>query len=339
MATTNIVSLITQFITPDMVSRASAALGIDRATLQKALGAAVPGVLAAITSILSRPGGAAKIENAINQQPTGLVAEAVNRLGTPQQGAVLSDGLGSITSLLGGNMVSTVTAALNRYAGVGDAGAQGLLGLAAPLIMGVLGQQSPGGSAGITRLLESQKDNIARAMPAGFAQYLSGTGILDELPGAIASQAPRARPASSAESASRNWMLPVLGALALVGLGWYILSRPAPEKTVATQTNTETQMRRPGEATYIVAEEDVGKWVHQPVFSSDNKKIGEVVEITRAPDNKVTEIYLDTESFLGLGGQRYRVTADQIREVKPDGLVLTLTEADVKAAAAKQPNP
>ena len=54
-------------------------------------------------------------------------------------------------------------------------------------------QQSSGGR-GIAQLLESQKDNIARALPSGFANYLSDTGVLDELPGSVASRAPhRAR--------------------------------------------------------------------------------------------------------------------------------------------------
>ena len=56
MATTNIVSLITQFITPDMVARASTALGIDRATLQKALGAGDHAVLEPTRqAVLERP--------------------------------------------------------------------------------------------------------------------------------------------------------------------------------------------------------------------------------------------------------------------------------------------
>ena len=329
MATTNIVSLITQFITPEMAGRVSTALGIDRATLQKAFGAGVPGILAALSSLLARPGGATKIENVVNEQQPGFLSGIGSMLGTAQQSNMLDQGLGSLSSLLGGNTTSALTSALSRYAGVGDAGGKSLLGLLAPVVLGVLGQQQ--GKGGVAQLLESQKDNIARAMPAGFADYLNGTGILDELPGSVASQAPRARPAYGAESPSRNWMLPVLGALALVGLGWYMLSGPAPEATVATQSNTETQMRLPGGTTFIVAEEDVGKWAHRPVFSSDNKKIGEIVEMILAPDNKVTDLYLDTGSFLGLGGQRYRVTADQIREVKPDGIVLTLTQADVKA--------
>ena len=338
MATTNIVSLITQFITPEMAGRAATALGIDRATLQKAFGAGVPGILAALSSLLARPGGATRIENAVNEQQPGFLSSIGGMLGTPQQSNMLDQGLGSLSSLLGGTTTSALASALSRYAGVGDTGGKSLLGLLGPVVMGVLGQQQ--GKGGVAQLIESQKGNIARAMPAGFANYLGGTGILDELPGSMASPASRAGPAYGAETASRNWVLPALAALALLGLGWYMLSRPAPENTVAAQTDTDTNVRTPGETTFIVAEEDVGKWAQKPVYSSDNKKIGEIVEMTRAPDNKVTDLYLDTESFLGLGGQRYRVTADQIREVKPDGIVLTLTEADVKAMAAPagQPN-
>jgi sporulation protein YlmC with PRC-barrel domain len=88
----------------------------------------------------------------------------------------------------------------------------------------------------------------------------------------------------------------------------------------------------PGKATFIVREDEVKNWIGRPVYSSDNKKIGEIIEIKRDPDNKVTELSIDTGSFLGIGATRYRVTSDQIQEVKPDGLVLTLKESEVKSA-------
>jgi hypothetical protein len=54
----------------------------------------------------------------------------------------------------------------------------------APLVMGTIGQQQ--GSRGldassITNLLNSQKDNIAAAIPSGFGRLLGGTGLLDSL--------------------------------------------------------------------------------------------------------------------------------------------------------------
>lgn len=335
MPATNIVSLINQFVTPEMLDRVASALGLDRAVLQKAVGAGVPGILAALTSVVGRPGGATKIENAIDQQEPGLVTNVVNALGTGRQGGAVEEGLSSLSSVLGGSITSTLTSAINRYAGVGDTGARGLLGLLSPLVLGVLGkQQSVGGAGGVAQLLEQQKDNIARALPPSFANYLSGTGILDQLPGTAASaQAARPRPSVFAtEDAGRNWVLPVLGALALLGLGWYLLSRSG-DHTVANAPPAETHMQAQSldGRSFVVAEPDVGKWLHVPVYSNDNKKVGEIVELIRDPQDKVTDFYMDTESTLGIGGQRYHVSSERIREVKPDGVVLTLSESDVKA--------
>ena len=59
--------------------------------------------------------------------------------------------------------------------------------------MGVLGQQrrtSGLDATGLANLLTSQKDNIARALPAGFSKYLGGTDILDSLVGSIDGRRP-----------------------------------------------------------------------------------------------------------------------------------------------------
>ena len=217
MATTNIVSLITQFITPEMLGRIASAMGIDRALVEKAIAAGVPGILAALTSELAKPGGTAKIENAVAQQEPGRLAELSRMAGTPQQENVVKEGFGSLSSLLGGSTTSVLTTALNKYAGLGETGAMGLLGLLGPLVLGVLGQQQASqgrGTSGIAQFLESQADNITRSMPPGFANALRGTGILEQLPASVAT-APTAglRPE---HTAAGNWVLPALAALALL---------------------------------------------------------------------------------------------------------------------------
>ena len=344
----NLVSLISQFITPEMLGRVASSFGIDRAAVQKAVGAGIPRILAALTSAVSKPGGAARVENAIDQQEPGLLATAARLMGTPQQATVAEEGLGALSSLLGGNATSTLATALNRYAGVGDNGAKGLLGLLTPAIMGVLGQQSTG-AGGVAQLLASQKDNIMRALPSGFASQLSGTGLLENVTTAASDQASRARSSYAAERSSGNWVLPVLAALALLGLGWYLLSGPsrhdrvatAPPPPPATQTAPHPQAARMGGAPFVVPQKDLASWTHKPIYSSDNKKIGEITELIRNPEDKVTDIYMDAESTLGIGGQRYHVSADKVSEVKPDGLVLSMTEAEVKAMpnASEHPKP
>ena len=48
---TNLVSLVMQFLTPDMVGRIATAFGFDRNKVQSAIGGAVPALLAAFNDV------------------------------------------------------------------------------------------------------------------------------------------------------------------------------------------------------------------------------------------------------------------------------------------------
>ena len=65
---TNLVSLVLQFLTPDLVARIASALGLDRNIVQSAVGAAVPGLLASLGGVAAQPGGAQKLADATRQQ-------------------------------------------------------------------------------------------------------------------------------------------------------------------------------------------------------------------------------------------------------------------------------
>ena len=54
----NLVSLVMQFLTPDMIGRIATALGVDRNLLQAAINAGVPGILGGLTGVAAQPGGA-----------------------------------------------------------------------------------------------------------------------------------------------------------------------------------------------------------------------------------------------------------------------------------------
>ena len=55
---TNLVSYAMQFLTPDLIARIAAALGLDRNGTQSAVTAAVPALLAAFSGTAATPGGA-----------------------------------------------------------------------------------------------------------------------------------------------------------------------------------------------------------------------------------------------------------------------------------------
>ena len=308
--------------------------GLDGAQVEKALQAGAPALLAALTSLVSKPAGAAALNGAVAQQQPGVLTSLANMIGGSGQKALIDTGVSTLTSLLGGKTTSALTNAVGQYAGIGEGSSKSLMGVLGPVVMGVLGQQQRASgldATGLANLLASQKDNIARALPAGFASYLSGTGILDRITGPMARPEPAYAKSPSTSMTTPSWLLPALGILAIGALAWYLLSRPATQTVATLPTKVETPAQMPGKATFIVREDEVKNWIGRPVYSSDNKKIGEIIEIKRDPDNKVTELYVDTGSFLGIGATRYRVTSEQIQEVKPDGLVLTLKESEVKA--------
>lgn len=279
---TNLVASVTKILTPQLLSRIASAFGIDQAALEKAVAATVPALLTAFTSLVAKPGGAAKLGDAVAQQPTDILSSVANVIGAPGAKGLMDSGLSSLSSLLGGSTVSALAGAVGKY--VGEGGSKSLMGLLGPMVMGVLGQQQRAiglDSQGLSQLLQSQKGNIARALPPGFADYLSSAGILDRTASQTAKDPAWRAPAD--QSPQWNWVLPVLGVLALGALGWYLLGRN-PAQTVATLPPAAVEAPRStsGPTTFIVTADKIGSWIGKPVYSSDDKKIGEIIEIKRS---------------------------------------------------------
>src|SRR5262249_58339169 len=77
---TNLVTLIMQFLTPDMIGRIANTLGVGRNDTATAVGAAVPALLAALTGVAARPGGPQKLANAAKQE-SGVLDKFGSMLG------------------------------------------------------------------------------------------------------------------------------------------------------------------------------------------------------------------------------------------------------------------
>jgi hypothetical protein len=241
----NIVSLIMQYLTPDMIGRIASVLGLDRNTAQTSIGASVPALLAALGNVATQRGGAQKLADAANQQ-AGTVDNLASMIGG--QNGFAEKGSRMLSSLLGSGQQNALTSAITSFTGIGQGTCSSLLGMLAPVIMGVIGKQLGSGgvdSYSVANLLAGQKDNIAAALPSGLRDQLRGTGLLDSLQGAagaVAGQAYSAgrtavdrsyRAASAVPTPSRNWLYWAVPAAAVLGLLLYFFSRP--EERVAVQ--------------------------------------------------------------------------------------------------------
>ena len=160
----NLVSLVMQFLTPEMIGRIATALGIDRNIAQAAVSAVVPALLAGFSKTAPQPGGAQKLVDAARQQ-TGTLGNFANMLGTRGQSSLIEKGSQMLSTLLGGQDQNSLAQAVAKFAGLGQGPTGSLLGMLAPIVMGTIGQQRQQGrsldASGITDLLASQKDNIA----------------------------------------------------------------------------------------------------------------------------------------------------------------------------------
>jgi hypothetical protein len=66
---TNLVSEIVQALVPSITSRIAAGLGLGESSTQKAIDAAVPGLLGALISLVLKPQGTSKLNDAVAKQP------------------------------------------------------------------------------------------------------------------------------------------------------------------------------------------------------------------------------------------------------------------------------
>jgi hypothetical protein len=337
---TNLVSLVMQFLTPDMIGRIASALGIDRSKAESAIGAAVPALLAGLSGIATQPGGPQKLADAA-RQPIASLDNFARTLGSGQ-GSVVEKGTQMVSSLLGGQDQTTLENAVGKFAGLGQGAISSLLGMLAPVVLGTVSNASGGAFDGrsIANLLVDQKNNIAAALPSGFRDLLGGTNLLNALGGAArtatagvtaaartastgvndatrtAASAARTvgamgRQAVSTAATSRNWVYWVIALAILAAVVIYFLARP---------TEQVAQQGAPAAQSLVVGGVDIGKQVTDGV-SSLNTALAGVTDAASAQAAlpKLTDITTQINKVSDTLGQ---LSADQRKTLA--GLVAPL---------------
>jgi hypothetical protein len=147
-----------------------------------------------------------------------------------------------LNNLFGSGTASSLTGVISRFTGVGSNATGSLMAMVAPMILGVLKgrkQEEHLDAGGLANMLQSQKGNIARAMPAGLGNMLSSAmpnfvGAADTARGAVGTTVDSTRRAAHAEpKAGPKWLVPVLIALAVIGLLWWLIGRGSAQRHTA----------------------------------------------------------------------------------------------------------
>jgi sporulation protein YlmC with PRC-barrel domain len=244
----NLISSVTQLVTPDIIGRMAQASGIDDPGIaQKAVGAAVPTLLSGLANLASKPDGARDLADTIAQQPSGMLDNLAGVLAGP--GQLTEMGKTALTTIFGSSTQGALVSTLARYTGISEGSARSLLAMVVPLVLGVLKREAGAGASSVAQLLTSQKDNFAAAMPAGLSDMLKTTGLL----GADSTVAPPVRRAGetyrgardsadamarsvtspASDSSSSRWMYWALPLLVAAGLLWYLFGAERTTEPVA----------------------------------------------------------------------------------------------------------
>ena len=250
---TNLVSVVMQFLTPDMIAKIASALGLDRSVAQKAIGGAVPAILASLAGVASTPNGARQLTSVVTQQQPGSLESFKSLLGSSGQSTLAEAGSSMLSGLFGGGAMDAMAQSIGKFAGVGEGTGKSLLGMLGPVVLGALGQQQRSAgldASGLASLLGSQKDQIAAAIPSGLADQLNAAGLIDKASGTLRSGTAAASTAGSriagasertvagasrtayatTSAASSQWPYWLAALVVLGGLAWFAIGRQGNEK-------------------------------------------------------------------------------------------------------------
>ena len=189
----NIVDLVKDQISDQLLGQLAGAAGTDSNQASSALSGAIPGLLSGLTGSANKPGGAGALLEAVNKQDDGLLGNLSSMLGQGQGSNLADQGTNMLSSLLGGGALGTLANVIGSVAGIGRGNSSSLLGMLAPIVIGVIKKQVLGGgldASGLTSMLNSQQSNINAAMPQGVSDQLSTQGFFDSIAGGGAAAAP-----------------------------------------------------------------------------------------------------------------------------------------------------
>jgi hypothetical protein len=254
----NLVSFISQFLTPAEVTRFATALGVNPQLAQALVSAALPTVLASLGGAAATPAGAQRLADQIGAQDPGVLDNLGQTLAGPGSADLASAGGAALSSILGGGGLSGVAGALARVTGAHATQAESMLGMLTPVALAAVGRQDPSNwssASGVASLFAGQRDAIQHAMPAGLGSALAGAGVpaltnltslgasAREAAAGAASAAQRqaqataasaretAREAEAAASSAPGWLIPAALIVVLAGAAWWFMGRsqtPAP---------------------------------------------------------------------------------------------------------------
>lgn len=237
----NLVKEILNQFSGGTLGKLSSLLGADEETTGYATNAAVPTLLAALSSVASSGSGLSKLTSALKGTGMSGLDQAVGLLNNDPQD-LASRGTHMLSSVFGDNLLSSVVSMLGKKVNLGGDTVRRLLSYLAPIVIGkvVSSWQSKGGTPqALTNLFAEQQSHIVDALPAGISTSdIPGWSALRNAPEEYRTAERRTADVAPAPKSAASLLVPLLlGALGLFVLWNFIKPR---DRDAAQVDRTET---------------------------------------------------------------------------------------------------
>lgn len=205
----NVLDSLREFVTPQIINQAANMLGENESGISKALGGLAPTILA---GLINKAGDANAMGSIFNTL-ANFNPDILDHLGNLLGGGNLAhndprDAAGHLLGNLFGDKVPAITNAVAAFSGAKTSSVSSLLGLAGPLVMGLLSKRinSEGlNVSGLSNLLVAQKGHVSGMLPTG----------ISSLVGFAETHKPNVDAATTEQNIGNRWLTPLLLLLAL----------------------------------------------------------------------------------------------------------------------------
>ena len=259
----NIVDLVKDQLTSQVLGSLGSLVGTNEAQTKAASAAAVPAMLGGLAKLAGTSQGAGQLASALNGLDLGMLGNLAGVLGGSNASKMADKGGSLLGTLFGNSATSMIVETLASFLGIKGGIARSMLSYLAPVVLGTVAKQltSSGKSidaAGIQSLFADQSRNIQSALPAGLSLGDFGS-IAKSVTSATSGGASHSSHASHGhverkqESSGFPSWLPWL-ALPLIALGAFLLMnkdkgvKPV-EKNVPVANQTEMMKMRESQKT------------------------------------------------------------------------------------------
>jgi outer membrane protein OmpA-like peptidoglycan-associated protein len=232
----SIIDSMTSFMGPQVLASLASQLRVSTDTVQRGLEGGSAAILSGLAARADEPGFLGQIFGMITNPAnspsalSGLTSNISSAISGVNSSPLMEMG-SRLLSTVFGSRLSSVTDAIGQYAGLGRGKTATLMSIAAPLVLGVLGQnvrENNLSANGLASELKSEATGLQRFLPAGLSSMLTSASSV--VTGA----------ATAAAGATSRWLWPVvlLAALLLAALWFFNQTKQPVAETMQSAANT-----------------------------------------------------------------------------------------------------